>query len=486
MRVTKYTLLASFLLLGVVIEALSSIEWALYPYFPDRGLLFARIDASTFSILAPFSPTFLILLLYIWPIRLAMSLDNKVSKRLRSYVDRVTGSLLQLGRQTAPNSRHGLALTHHPRVLLLLAVAAALFFGLILYRPDLNPSMTPIGVDAHFYIDSVNQMLQLSPSAAISYAMGNALEGSRPLVLLPMYLATVTGLVSVNLAYEALPAILGPLVAIATFIFVREGLQNERAAGAASLFSTLSFGTTVGMWAGFYANWLALAETYFFLAALLGFLKARSAPRFIAMTLLSVSLLFTHPWTWVIILTVTTTFILTLWRDDRKHAPMRALGALLATDIILDFAKSLVFGSSVAVQDASTGLSGSGISQALLLWPNIIYGLFTAYGGLLGNAILLGLPVITVTILRFREKFERLLLLWVALSSIPFLATPSLVETRILYDMPFPVLISLALLFPSRPIVDKSVHSNLAFLFLLLLLLNYVLRAVTSLVAPPF
>jgi hypothetical protein len=231
---------------------------------------------------------------------------------------------------------------------------------------------------------------------------------------------------------------------------------------------------------------LALAETYFFLAALLGFLRTRTASKFILATLLSVSILLTHPWTWVLVLAVTTIFIFTLWRDDRKNTSMKALGVLLAVNLTLDFAKSQVFGGFIAAQDASRGLTGSGISSPILFWPNITNGLFVAYDGLLGNAILLGLPVITMLLLRFREKFERLLIIWVALSSIPFLATPSLVETRILYDLPVSVLSSMALLFSVRSVADRSNRSNLGFLLLLLLLVNYALSAVTRLVAVPF
>src|SRR5437867_8646266 len=232
--------------------------------------------------------------------------------------------------------------------------------------------MTPVGVDAHFYIDSVKEMLLRTPSAAVSYAMGSALEGSRPLVLLPMYGAVAAGLVSVNQAYEALPVVLGPLLAIATFLFVREGCRNERTAGVASLFSTLSFNTTVGMWAGFYANWLALAETYFFLAALIGFLRTRSASKFFLATMLSVTILLTHPWTWALVLTVTSVFVLTLWKDNRRNILLKALGVVLVVNIAVDFDRSQVYAGFVVAQEASTTLSGSGISQPLLFWPNII------------------------------------------------------------------------------------------------------------------
>jgi hypothetical protein len=485
-KMLKSQVLTSLLLLAVVVEALSVVEWGIYPYFPDKGLVFARTDAAVFAVLAPFSPTFLILLLYTWPGKLAISLDNQFSKGLKAYLNWLARPLLQLRAKITSNSELGFALASRPRLLLLLAAVVAVLLGLVPYRPDLNPSMTPIGVDAHFYVDSVNHMLQRTPAEAVSYAMGTVWEGSRPLLLVPMYLAAATGLVSVNQTYETLPVIFGPLLAVSTFVFVREGYHDERVAGVASLFSVLSFNTTVGMWAGFYANWLALAEAYLFLAILLGFLRAGSGSKFIILTLLSLAMLLTHPWTWFLVLAVTTVFVLAVWRHDQKFAFVRALIVLLIINIALDVAKSVVFGARVSVQDVAGSVSGSGLSQSFGFWPNLIGGLFTAYNGLLGNAILLGLPIITMLFLGFRDNFERLLTLWVALGSIPFLVATSLLQTRILYDMPLPVLSAVAVICIIRPMGNKPAHSNLGLLLVFLLSANYALRSITNLVAVPF
>ena len=486
MKISRYSVLTSLLALGVVIEALSAVEWASYPYFPDKSLLFARTDSAIFSILAPLSPTFLILLLYNWPVRLAVSLDNQFSKRLKSYISWLTRPLLELRSPVSPNSESRFPQMSRPRLLLSIAIAAAVLLALIPYRHDLNPSMTPIGIDAHYYIDAVNQMLQRAPAAAASYAMGNAWAGSRPLLLIPMYLTAATGLVSVNQTIEALPVILGPLLAVSTFIFVREGSRNERVAGVASLFSALSFNVTVGLWAGFYANWLALAEAYLFLAALLGFLRTASGSKFIIMMLLSFSILLTHPWTWGVVLAVTTIFILAVWRDDRKITFVKAFAVLITINVALDLAKGIVFRGQFAAQGAISSLYGSGVSQSLGFWQNLIGALFFDYNGLLGNAILLGLPVIAMFFLRFRDMFERLLTVWVALGSLPFLALPGGIQTRILYDLPLPILTSVALLILIRPLGNNTAAAKLVFLLILLLSANYALRAVTNLVAVPF
>src|SRR5438046_10426116 len=97
----------------------------------------------------------------------------------------------------------------------------AVLLGLISYRPELNPAMTPVGVDAHYYIEWVNAMLQRSPEGAFAYALGRASFGSRPLLLIPIYIVVGSEMISTVQAVEFLPWVLGPLLALSTFLFGR-------------------------------------------------------------------------------------------------------------------------------------------------------------------------------------------------------------------------------------------------------------------------
>jgi len=472
--------------LAVTIEALSAVEWAAYPYFPDKNLLFAKTDATIFSIIAPFSPALLIMLLYTWVPKLAVSFDNKLSKRLKSYFKWLAESLSLLRARIPPDSVHRFALTDRPRLLLGLAMVMAVLLGLVPYRPELNPAMTPVGVDAHYYIDWVNAMLQRSPEGAFSYAMGSASYGSRPLLLLPIYLAVATGMITTVQAVEFLPAVLGPLLALSTYVFVREGQQNERMAGVASLFSAFSFNATVGMWAGSYANWFAIVEAYIFFALLLGFLRTPSRSKFVILTLLSISMLLTHPWTGGLVLAVTAVFVLSVWRDSRKKFLLKTLVLLLTISIVVYIAKSIFVEGLATAQYTSASLSGSGVSQSLSFWTNIIETLFGFFDGILGSAIAIGISLVAMIYLKFPDRFERLLILWVAIGSLPFPFLANGLQARILYDLPFPILTSIGLLVVIRPAGSKTTHSNLALLLVLLLSANYALRTATNLVAAPF
>jgi len=486
LRLSRYTVLVSLLVLAVVVEAISDIEWATYPYFPDKPLLFAKTDAAIFDFLAPFSPTLLILLLYSWVPRLALSFDNKFSNRLNNIFKWLKQSFSSLTSEVHPNSVNSFALTNRPRLLLVLAMASGILLALVPYRPNLNSTMTPVGVDTHYYIEWLNQMLQLSPAGAFSYAIGNASYGSRPLILIPIYLVVSTGVVSTIRAVEFLPAVLGPLVALSTFVFVREGQKSEKLAGVVSLLSAFSFNATVGMWAGFFANWLAIAEAYIFLTLLLRFLRTMSRRGFVLLTLMSIAMFLTHPWTGMVVLTVASVFVLSVWRDSRQIILAKALFVLLSMTTVIYVTKIVFVEGLSTAQYTSATVSGSGVSQLFSFWPNIVYSLFVYFDGLFGNAMLLGLSIVAVISLRFLDRFERLLALWVAIGSIPFAFLESGLQVRILYDLPFPVLASMGLLLLIRPAGNRTLHSSLALLLVFLLSTNYALRMATNLVAAPF
>ena len=204
------------------------------------------------------------------------------------------------------------------------------------------------------------------------------------------------------------------------------------------------------------------------------------------MTALSLSMLLTHPWTGVMVLTVAAVFVVSVWRDARKTILAKPILLFLAINIVVDVAKSLFFGGLAAAQDVSGGLSGGSFSQTLGFWTNITSALFVYFDGLLANAILLGFSLIAMLFIGFHDKFERLLTSWVVIGSLLFPFFDGGGQARFIYDLPIPVLTSIGLLIVIRPMWNKTLHTNLALLLILLLSANYALRTAINLVAAPF
>ena len=79
----------------------------------------------------------------------------------------------------------------------------------------------------------------------------------------------------------------------------------------------------------------------------------------------------------------------------------------------------------------------------------------------------------------FKVWFERLVILWVGVASIPFLVLDSYSQTRILYDLPIPVLMSSALLFFLPAVSVRNIRSpGIIIILILVLCANYALQGI--------
>src|SRR5438046_4401702 len=232
--------------------------------------------------------------------------------------------------------------------------------------------------------------------------------------------------------------LLAPLLSLSTYTSVRYGNGSARFAGLTALFSSVSFYTTVGLWGGYYANWLALVLVYLFLTSLLVFSRSPSKVKYGSTCALSFALLLTHPWTWVLITSVCLVFSITLWRETRNLVHLKSLTGIIATGIILDLVKSWAFATRSVAADIATKAPNAGV--LLSFWNSLVDGLLFTHGGLLANWLMLGMGLLGVLVLRFKDWFERLLLLWVAVPSIAFVLLDSYHQARIVYELPIPVL----------------------------------------------
>jgi hypothetical protein len=276
---------------------------------------------------------------------------------------------------------------------------------------------------------------------------------------------------------EYLPMILAPLLALSSYAFVRFGHGSANFAGLTALFAPFSFYVPVGLWGGYYANILALVFAYLFLTLLLIFSKLPSAPKYCAMLALSVALFLTHPWTWVLVVTTCLVFALSVWRETHLSIHLKSIAGIILAGVALDVLKSTIFATRTVAADLATKLPTSG--QASLFWVNLVDGLLYTHSGLLGNWIIIGVGVFACFALRFRDRFERLVLLWVAVASIPFLLLDSYNQTRIVYDLPVPILMASALLFSLPLVGTRNIRWQWIIIVLILVVCaNYALQGI--------
>ena len=192
---------------------------------------------------------------------------------------------------------------------------------------------------------------------------------------------------------------------------------------------------------------------------------------------LSVALFLTHPWTWVLVVTTSLVFALSLWSETHLLTHLKSIAGIVIAGVALDVLKSSIFATRTVAADVATKLPTTGDVSSF--WVNLVDGLLYTHSGLLASWIVLGLGVFACFALRFKDWFERLVLLWVSVGSIPFLVLDSYNQTRIVYDLPIPVLMSAATVF-FLPLIGTRVTRwpGLVIILTLVICVNYALQGI--------
>jgi hypothetical protein len=325
-------------------------------------------------------------------------------------------------------------------------------------------------------------MVQRPVFDSLTYAFTQASNGSRPVSLLVPYAVSSLFGVHGDVAVKFYPLFLAPLLVVSSFLFVYLGHGDKRVASLVGLMTAFSFQFTVGMWAGYYANWLALAESYLLLGFLLRLTSRGSKGSFVGLVLLSLALLFTHPWTWDLMILLS--FIFMIERSLRSHdfRQIKLTILFVAINVAVDSIKSFTLGGySGGRAGLDTVTSALGFSQLLTFWPDVVAVFFQHYDGLMADALVLGLAL-TVIWHSFgaNGEFSRLMVWWITVASLPFPFLGSLPQTRIVYLLPIPVLASAAIIRIGQPGLGRR-QSGLILLLILLYEANYSLNAMVQL-----
>ena len=474
---TQYqTILTGVVLSLLAFQVLLLVVLAFFPYVRDPG--FSTLNANIYTFLAPLSTVFLLGLLYTLLIKLGAREARRSSRRferlVRFLAEPFQTLVSSIRTRTLSDSTQSFRILSRPRLLLVVSVTTSVLLALVPYRPDLNPTGNLVGIDSPLYATWISQMLSRPVPQAIQYSFVEGLDGSRPLLLVILYMVASLG-VSPSRIIEYMPMTLSPLLSMSAYIFVRFSHGSASFAGLTALFTPFSFYIAVGLWGGYYANMAALVFAYLFLTILLLFLKSPSALKYGAMCALSIALFLTHPWTWVLIVATSLTFTFSLWRETTLALRLRSMAGIVIPGVALDVLKSTVFATRTVAADLATKLPTT--VDASSFWVNVVDGLLYTHSGLFGSWIILGMGVLACFALRFKDHFERLVLLWVGVASIPFLILDSYNQTRIVYDLPIPVLLASSMLFFLPLIGNRVVRwPGMIIVLILVVCANYALQ----------
>lgn len=333
-------------------------------------------------------------------------------------------------------------------VLLSLFMSVSCILVVIPHLPSINITNQYVGVDTGFYLNWVTELSKSRDLPSfIDQAFIKQSNGERPLTLIT--LLGLTHLVAADPAtvIEYFPLFLAPALVLAVYVLARELTQNDITSVLAAFVTAVSYHTLIGIYAGFYANWLALIVGYVATTFLLKCLRRFELRYLILFAFLMMVLHFTHTYTWTVLSIVLGVYLVVsfLTKIHNKKSIALLLIVIFGT-VAVDLARVQLTGSSGGVErDIEIAKVQTGSEQFLLRWNNLNYSVTTFLGGLFANFVILGVSLFWLIQSKIRDMSTIFMIIFLSIGIIPILFGDYVVQTRVLYNIPFAIPVALAL-----------------------------------------
>jgi hypothetical protein len=386
--------------------------------------------------------------------------------------------------QTLPNDYKQNKLKAQTKIgILLVAMIVSVVLVLIPQHPLINKDNQDIGVDTHYYVTWVGELAKsknLSDFIYQAFAV-QAQDGDRPLSLIFLFVIyqAVGGSNNNNLSevVEHFPIILGPGIVFAFYFLTLELTRNEKIALIAAFFGAVSLHTLVGIYAGFYANWLALTIGYISIGFLFRYLRSGRLSDVVIFSTLLIGVLFSHVYTWTVLAAVSGTFLVAMllaviWENKKKKkntgninklfTKRRIIWLLVAilVSLVVDVTKVFLIGSSGGVeQDVELAQTNLGIEHFSMRERILQVTMHDSLGGVFSNFIILILGVFWVLKSNIREPATVFLMIFLSVGMVPLIIGSWTLQVRILYDIPFEIPAAIALYYVSARAGSRLVTS---------------------------
>jgi hypothetical protein len=354
--------------------------------------------------------------------------------------------------------------------LLLLAIVLSIVLVLIPQHPLINKDNQYIGVDTGYYAGWIGELSRSKSLSDFTYQLFvvQGQGGDRPLSLLflfSVYQIAGGGNTSLAEVIEHFPLILGPGIVLAFYFLTVELTRNEKIALIAAFLAAISYHTLVGIYAGFYANWLALIIGYTSIAFLFRYLRTGRVSDIIAFSTLLIGVLLLHVYTWTVLAAVAGIFLIAMLVIQNKKNKNKInnnnpfiksrrmiIWLLLAilVSIGVDIAKVSLTGSSGGVeQDIEFAQRSLGIEQFNLRSLILDATMHGSLGGVFSNFIILLLGLFWVLRSNMRDPGTIFLMIFLSAGLVPLYIGSWTLQVRVLYDIPFEIPAAIALYYIS-------------------------------------
>jgi hypothetical protein len=445
----------------LLVELAASIQLVLNPFGISNPVLGHFVDAATqlFYALGTLSPYLMILMfgasVYVLSVK---PTSSEIKTKIR------TRSTLSM-----------------KKIFLILSILISVFAAWYPYSQEVNPKQDTVSVDTPQYVKFINEMTA-SPRGLLS-AFSEVNNGDRPSVLITIYALQRLTEIELRTLVNYLPLILGPLLVIAVYALTNMVFHDERITSIALILTATSHYIVVGIYGGFFANWFALILMIVYVSFTIKASRRFDIKNLMVASLLLISILFTHPYTWAPLLLSTLVFFLATVSGNistKTRYLAKAALVLLIPNIVAENVKMIIlnsvggFSGNYAV--ASTSVS---IEQFFLRFSNLEYTFSTYVGGFLSNPLILSLSFLALLTSQ-KTEFTKLISSLLLAISIPIFFGDFVIQSRLIYLIPFPVMAAVFLGQSERYKESRRIFLPLVFL----ISLNYMLWGLTNLPLP--
>jgi hypothetical protein len=427
-----------------------------------------NVSNELFYLLSSFSGFYIFLLILCLPVKVAFKEVLRILKlNLKEDIDQRTSA--NGPEHNSPSTR----LSIHTKIgLLLLAMTLSIILVLIPQHPSINPDNQNIGVDTWYYVTWVGELDRSKNLSEFAYHafIDQGINGDRPLSLIFLFMVYQAVGGDLFEVIEHSPIILGPGIVLAFYFLTLELTRNEKIALIAALIGGISFHTLGGIYAGFYANWLALIVGYISLVFLFRYLRSGCLFDIVVFSILLIGVLFFHVYTWIILAAVTAIFLLTMLVTQNKRikkkdsnnnnnnnnsfSQKRIIWLLLfaiLVSIVVYLAKAFLISSSGGLEEEiKVAERGLGIEQFDLRWEILTTTMHHTLGGVFSNFIILILGLFWVLKSNLRKPSNVFLIIFFSTGIIPLFFGGWVIQARVFYNMPIEIPAAIALYYISK------------------------------------
>ena len=430
-----------FAIIGIGFSLLSFMMSFQPLSFPAKELTQLRsIAYEIFLISTGLSPVLLILLILSLPIKIII---DEFFVSIRKFNKKFVNSMV------VPKSENRVTTKIFFLSLFMLLSATMV---IIPHHSAINPDNKDVGVDTHYYVEEIAILMNsTSLDDLFNRAFVTIQHGDRPLTLL--FFLTVTKIIhsdNVSYVFDNIPIVLGPSLVLAIYFLTRQLTSNDTASLLSAFLTAISFHTLVGIYAGSYANWLALIVAYLSVVFVLRSLKETSIFNVLLFLVLINTALFTHIYTWSIFaLVIGILLLVALKMKYYQRRNVIVLLIALSFSVFIDILRTILTGAYSGIGYDVSPPFGSivqlGPEQFSTRWSTIIDTTLSYLGSLFGNSIIYALGLYWLIRSKLREVSTIFIITFLSIGIIPLFLGNWIVQARVFYDIPFQIPAAIAL-----------------------------------------